>query len=297
MRQTNKQKTLRTRSVPSEIAELLSIANRLPPGLDADHKGIVNPQEYGFDTEAVRFFLLRALARMPDELKAFVTQNLELEPGENGEASLTIKLDEGWQKAAGPNLLLYASEVERPLWRAGEVESMRQRYLFLFAVRDILRSVASPPTPTGVVQTDKPLVLANARIWLRAAQRSFLNPAQRIYSKVDGLRSQLYISNEITREGTHKLAVYHPLLLQVLETVEAERIRECPVCRKLFWAGRLDQSACPLHGNVLRARRLRGKRRKQEQQERPALPEPKVREGGRSGEIVKQPDESINEKL
>src|SRR5688572_17758703 len=121
----------RTRPVPIEIAELLSIANSLPPELSPDHKALVNPHEQRFDTEAVRFFLSRALARMPDELKAFVTQNLEVKVEKNGEVSLG-NLDEAWQKSAGPNLLHYAFEVARPLWREGEVESMRQRYLFLF---------------------------------------------------------------------------------------------------------------------------------------------------------------------
>lgn len=273
MTPSNKRQASRTRAVPNEIAELLSIANRLPPDLGADHKAVMNPHEYELDGDGVRFFLLRALVGMPDDLKAFVTQSLELKLEKTGE--LSLKLDEGLQKTVGPNLLQYAFEVARPLWSAGEIESMRQRYLFLFAVRDILRCLASPRTPTQVDPKETPLVLANTRSWLRAAQISFLNPAQRMYSKIDGLRTQLYISKEITREGTHKLAVYHPLLFQVLESVEAERIRECPVCGKLFWAGRLDQSACHLHGNVLRARRLREKRRNQKQQE---LSAPKVRD-------------------
>jgi hypothetical protein len=277
MKASNKDKTLRTRPVPSEIAELLSIANNLPQELGADHKRVVNPHEYEIDSETVGFYLSRLLARMPNDLKAFVTQKLDFKVEKTGEVSLT-NLDEGWQKSAGPNLLQYAYEVARPLWGAGEVESMRQRYLFLFAVRDILRCLASPSMPTKVEPKDKPLVMTHTRGWLRATQQSFLNPALRIYSRVEGLRSQLYISNQTTSEGTHKLAVYHPLLLQVLESVEAERIRACPVCGRLFWAGRLDQSACPRHGNVLRARRSREKRRKQEREEGRAEPEPKGRE-------------------
>jgi hypothetical protein len=276
MKRNNRRKTLRTRPESKDITELLYIANRLPRELGADHESVVNSQEHGYDQKTLEFFLLRALAELPIDLKAFVTQSLELKLEKSGEFSL--KLDEGLQKTVGPNLLQYAFDVARPLWGAGEIESMRQRYIFLFAVRDILRCLASPRTPTQVEPKEKPLVLANTRSWLRAAQMSFLNPAQRMYSKIDGLRTQLYISKEITREGTHKLAVYHPLLFQVLESVEAERIRECPVCGRLFWAGRLDQSACHLHGNVLRARRLREKRRNQKQQEHRVLSAPKVRD-------------------
>src|SRR5258708_4061076 len=119
-------KVLRTKSEPKDIAELISIANRLPQELGADHEAVLNPGRYANDQEAVQFFLLRAAAKLPIDLHAFVTQSLELVRDSSGEFSLP--LEKGWQKAAGRNLLHYAFEVARPLWGAGEVEQMRQRY-------------------------------------------------------------------------------------------------------------------------------------------------------------------------
>jgi hypothetical protein len=47
-------------------------------------------------------------------------------------------------------------------------------------------------------------------------------------------------------------------IVKALEGVEAFRIRLCPVCGKIFWAGRLDQPCCtPVCAHVLRTRRWR----------------------------------------
>jgi hypothetical protein len=64
----------------------------------------------------------------------------------------------------------------------------------------------------------------------------------------------LYIESGVLRV---KLAPF----LEVLQGIEVERIRLCAVCRKLFWAGRLDKIGCgePC-SRVLRQRRLRENR-------------------------------------
>jgi len=50
--------------------------------------------------------------------------------------------------------------------------------------------------------------------------------------------------------------------LRVLDGIEARRIRLCPVCEKLFWAGRVDKVGCTEEcSRVLRQRRLRENRR------------------------------------
>ena len=49
--------------------------------------------------------------------------------------------------------------------------------------------------------------------------------------------------------------------LELLKGIEASRIRQCPICTKLFWAGRRDKSACTEEcSRVLRQRRLRENR-------------------------------------
>jgi hypothetical protein len=48
-----------------------------------------------------------------------------------------------------------------------------------------------------------------------------------------------------------------PLFIE-LEGVEASRVRECAVCRHIFWAGRLDQKCCTTQcAKTLRTRRWR----------------------------------------
>jgi hypothetical protein len=47
-------------------------------------------------------------------------------------------------------------------------------------------------------------------------------------------------------------------LQQILEGVEAARIRHCPICGALYWAGRMDRPACGRRcGHVLRSRKWR----------------------------------------
>lgn len=59
-----------------------------------------------------------------------------------------------------------------------------------------------------------------------------------------------------TDEGGN-LRIQHDPLLQALDGVEVRRIRECPVCGALYWAGRLDKPACDKCTHVLRQRRYR----------------------------------------
>ena len=46
-------------------------------------------------------------------------------------------------------------------------------------------------------------------------------------------------------------------LLRALEGVEVRRIRECPMCGALYWAGRLDKPACKECVHAFRQRRYR----------------------------------------
>jgi hypothetical protein len=41
-----------------------------------------------------------------------------------------------------------------------------------------------------------------------------------------------------------RISLVHTRLLQALEGVEANRIKQCPNCWKIFWAGRIDQPGC-----------------------------------------------------
>lgn len=45
-------------------------------------------------------------------------------------------------------------------------------------------------------------------------------------------------------------------IFQALQGVQAYRIRNCPICRRIFWAGRIDQAACSKQCNQTRRARL-----------------------------------------
>ncbi len=76
-------------------------------------------------------------------------------------------------------------------------------------------------------------------------------------------------------------------LLEALNGIEAARIRECPICRKIFWAGRIDRPCCSSKcAGTLRGRRWReryGERYKQQriqkENEKEALEHQKTKKG------------------
>jgi hypothetical protein len=280
---------LRTRPVPPEIAELLSIANKLPRTPDASHDHIVNPVLWSrslaspsvpihvttspsVDNAAQRYFLDRAIELLPAELRVFVKpEDRLLEHGA-----------EGWSRALGPLLFecalgasgglfhaepISASELEKrqaleatgqisfadkgkPFFGLGEVEAMRQRYLFLFAVRTLLEA-----TSRAHVSFDE----AQHRLDQIDLQPGFSWPSPPL-AQVEVFRGRFDIGQKDRKTRTHRLGYAKPKITWVLEKIEVERIRVCPVCARLFWAGRLDQSACRSQcSNVLRAKKWREK--------------------------------------
>ena len=57
--------------------------------------------------------------------------------------------------------------------------------------------------------------------------------------------SQDYLVGDFLRTGKDgKIRFEKSLIITVLEGVEARRIRECPICQKIFWAGRIDKKCC-----------------------------------------------------
>ena len=65
-----------------------------------------------------------------------------------------------------------------------------------------------------------------------------------------------FVQASIDKQGKIQFEV--GAILRDLEGVEISRIRQCFVCKKIFWAGRIDKYACTTdHQNVLRVRRHR----------------------------------------
>jgi hypothetical protein len=57
-----------------------------------------------------------------------------------------------------------------------------------------------------------------------------------------GAYLESFIFARIDEEG--RLRIERTQLLRAIEGVEIGRIRICDICRKFFWAGRIDQSCC-----------------------------------------------------
>jgi hypothetical protein len=71
---------------------------------------------------------------------------------------------------------------------------------------------------------------------------------------LSGSHLEDFVSGEADQDGKF-LVTYHPLL-RALEGVEIARIRECPTCGKIFWAGRIDQPCCTKRCAGIRRTRL-----------------------------------------
>lgn len=72
------------------------------------------------------------------------------------------------------------------------------------------------------------------------------------YYHSDAARSHFYVD----KEGIVRFTP--PPVVRLLEGVEAARIKECPICFKIFWAGRKDMRCCTTRcANTFRMRKFR----------------------------------------
>lgn len=162
-----------------------------------------------------------------------------------------------WLQALGPILLDFAIEAsgglfwneDEPSFGYFEVEAIRQRYLFLFGLREILNAVSKSHVSINEARRD-----------LEQAQYStipapIINQVRAFIGWFDLAESG---KKNRTNKPTHVLRFVKPRIISFLELIEAERIRRCAICELLFWADRTDKTSCnPKCANVARARRWR----------------------------------------
>jgi len=207
------------------------------------------PEEWAINTPALLWRKLRnAISELPLALQAFVLQDQteRFEVDSDIQALLNFELirkDEQELKdlineASGRIDEIFVLEKEEQLQFAVTpggpgltpdtlVMRARQRLIFVLAVQELVSCIAHPE---------------------RKLELYFCS----IYRRSDAAQSRLYI----TREG--KLAFTDPALFVHLKGVEATRIRECPICRNFFWAGRADKRGCSDKcSKVLRSREWR----------------------------------------
>jgi len=76
-----------------------------------------------------------------------------------------------------------------------------------------------------------------------------------------------FTSLSIDAEGHLKVAL--SFFMEAIDGVDIKRIRQCPVCEKVFWAGRITQKCCsPRCSNTFRARRFRFKTNEEKHQDK-----------------------------
>jgi hypothetical protein len=108
-------------------------------------------------------------------------------------------------------------------WWVGQV---RKRVLLAFAVRQLVNCMTQP---------SKLEIVENTEIYDRS-------PWSSAYFRIKDGRVKFQPS----------------VLISLLEGVEVERVRECPICLKYFWAGRINMRCCSTaHAGVLRMREYR----------------------------------------
>lgn len=122
---------------------------------------------------------------------------------------------------------------ELPVIEGAEVEAAMVeavvRYLFVQESRDKLRLISR---------------IANAE-----------NPQENL-----ALASQLRSSAQIMIDDNGELYIDKDMFASAIDGVEAKRIRECEICRRIFWAGRIDQPSCSTAcAHALRNRRYRAR--------------------------------------
>ena len=109
--------------------------------------------------------------------------------------------------------------------RRDTFSKLGHKYTFLREAVDVLRSIAR----TGAA---------------KLRQGDFLYP----------------VGNFICTDEDGKIQFIKSTIVTVLEGVEAGRIRECPICQNIFWAGRTDQQCCsPRCRKIWHTRRWREK--------------------------------------
>ena len=69
---------------------------------------------------------------------------------------------------------------------------------------------------------------------------------------------RMLASNWLSVDANGLIELQTPPLLECVQGVEAQRIRKCPVCEKIFWAERKDQQGCSVPcSHALRNRKYR----------------------------------------
>jgi hypothetical protein len=231
-------------------------------------------------TERGFTLLYLAISELPIELQAFVLQGLDdeayLNKGKSIQAPTNIetKMDFGVLDKTESELLEIIQDArERHRQALGYEEAKEQGLGYEVSkgpitIRDALfPEVESNGDSYSLIEPRRLYNQAHQRlVFIIAVQETLIcltHPQAwrqvlegRKVSRLYDSESKLYIIQQGKDEG--KLGLLTSPLYEPLLGVEASRIRECPICYKIFWAGRRDQVGCsPQCSKVVRTRRWR----------------------------------------
>ena len=103
----------------------------------------------------------------------------------------------------------------------------------------------------GVASIERYTLIKDARLLLRGI-RTVSESGYAFY------RSTLEVKTKLRLDEQGVFVLQRNQLIEALEGVEAERIRTCPICEQIFWAGRINQPACSKRcSHALRNRKYR----------------------------------------
>jgi hypothetical protein len=147
-----------------------------------------------------------------------------------------------------------------PLWVAQKMGTEAERSKKIQRLRELTANWGAA-AKRHIFGTDAaPLEPVSRMTELVTARAGFRQVAGLTNSGTGAIVAPVERGAELVISGGRVRVVLAPFL-QLLDGIEVWRIRECPICRNLFWAGRRDKSACSQRcSGTLRQKNLRQNR-------------------------------------
>lgn len=234
-----KNKTKRTRPIANKLGEMLNLVNLLPK--DADER-----LSYKVNLRGVPLLpIIQEVIKQPlGEWSGVIpagpsSMEFVIPARKKGHASSTL-LDNHMAQQSRNDFAHYILELPEPLQQyigtntSGSPQAYqesRRRYDDLVAARDFLMQIAK--INAEILSTSSSL---DEEAMLEFWRRRGIN---------DLVRSKQALVNWSLDDKGCPIPHISSWLSDLSEGLEVVRIRQCPICSKLFWAGRVDKSTCP----------------------------------------------------
>lgn len=99
--------------------------------------------------------------------------------------------------------------------------------------------------------------IREAREKLQSLTRMINKPGS-LAAHIADLMNPIRTSGTISLDKDRRIKISNDRFAEAVEDVEVDRLRTCPECKRIFWAGRITQTCCSKPcGNKMRVRRWR----------------------------------------